>query len=121
MLKHLITSLTNRWLKAAPSEGYKTIVYPSLGQTMLIHDSLDFGPIASTEELTQYTELWDEDEMPTLQTEAIEWHHAEITFESPCCDINPSSGLPMLDSVLDVSGNVFGMSSFDNDFGTDFL
>ncbi|MBT8763101.1 hypothetical protein KFV02_04060 [Desulfohalobiaceae bacterium Ax17] len=32
------------------------------------------------------------------------------------CDINPATGLPMMDSCFDIAGNVFGTNSDDDMF-----
>ncbi|WP_457570844.1 hypothetical protein [Desulfovulcanus sp.] len=35
-------------------------------------------------------------------------------------DINPATGLPMMDSCFDIAGNVFGTSSDDDMFSSSF-
>lgn len=41
-------------------------------------------------------------------------------FDDGNSSVNPASGLPMIDSCIDVGGNVFGCASFDT-FGSGSL
>lgn len=100
MLKTLIAKLAKTLFHPQYNPGYQTRVYPRLGEMIIVHDTLDFGPIATADELKPINDIW-------LSDEAF----AFDSFPS----INPANGLQMMDGLLDIAGNVYGM----NDCGTD--
>lgn len=119
MFQSLITKLIKSLSPTKPSQGYQTRIEPKLGQILVIHDTLDFGPLATFEELSQLEEFWRIEELPDIQSESIDWHGSEFTFEPICFDVNPASGLPMLNGQIDIAGNVFGTSNHDIALGPD--
>ncbi|HZX18533.1 MAG TPA: hypothetical protein VFF22_16905 [Pseudomonas sp.] len=64
MLNTLIAKLTTSLLRPKFNPGYQTRVYPRLGEMVIVHDSLDFGPIATADELKPIDDFWLNDEMP---------------------------------------------------------
>lgn len=116
MLKTLIAKLTKSLLRPKFNPGYQTRVYPRLGEMIIVHDSLDFGPIAKADELKQIDDFWLSDEMP--DTCLLTHNYCEDVFTDSLPGINPASGLPMMDGLLDIAGNLYGMCDFD--IGTDF-
>lgn len=101
MLKTLIAKLAKSLFRPKYNPGYQTRVYPRLGEMIIIHDSLDFGPIATADELKPIDDFWLSDEMP--DTGLLTHNDCEdvFTFDS-LPGINPASGLPMMDGLLDV-------------------
>ncbi len=117
MLKTLIAKLAKSLLRPKFNPGYQTRVYPRLGEMIIVHDSLDFGPIATADELKPINDFWLSDEMP--DTALLTHNDCEDVFTVDLLPgINPASGLPMMDGLLDVAGNIYGMRDFDG--GSDF-
>ena len=117
MLKTLIAKLAKSLFRQKYNPGYQTRVYPRLGEMIIVHDSLDFGPIATVDELKPIKDFWLSDEMPDTGLFTHNDCEDVFTFDS-LPGINPASGLPMMDGLLDVAGNLYGMSDFD--CGSDF-
>lgn len=125
MLNTLIAKLTKSLLRPKFNPGYQTRVYPRLGEMLIVHDSLDFGPIATADELKPIEDFWLSDEMPITGLPNHNYREDVFAFDS-LPGINPASGLPMMDRLLDVAGNLYGMSDFHcerdfthTSFGTD--
>jgi hypothetical protein len=92
---------------------------------VIVHDSLDFGPIATADELKPIDDFWLSDEMPITGLLIHNYCEDVFAFDS-LPGINPASGLPMMDGLLDVAGNLYGMSDVHcesdfthTSFGTD--
>lgn len=112
MLNTLIAKLAKSLFRPKYNPGYQTRVYPRLGEMIIVHDSLDFGPIATADELKPIDDFWLSDEMP--DTGLLTHNDCENVFTIDSLPgINPASGLPMIDGLLDVAGNLYGMSDFD--------
>lgn len=113
---------------SASDDGYSTLVYPTRGQAVLIHDGLGIAdeypwnhrlinpPNSSSGEINDDgrrnlnelgddvfwgTGIWEDDSCWDYETEGS--------------GINPASGLPMVGGV-DVAGNLYGCGSFFSDF-----
>ena len=93
----------------SPSNGYKTIIYPNPGQPIVIYDSLYHGQIASEQQLSEISKLWEVEEevFEDLNTANLRYLAPELGF--PTLEVNPCTGLPMLNDAIDVAGNVYGM------------
>jgi len=128
-----------------PKPVYTTIIYPSQGKPVVVHDGLSIRH----ERQWQLAESLLEEEVPsfsvsslhnepTNQTEPVELFQAE-SFSSDLFAssfhpidtmwVNPANGMPMMDTSFDVMGNAYGMdmmsdiASFDHamsDFGSSF-
>lgn len=128
-----------------PKPVYTTIIYPSLGKPVVVHDGLSIRH----ERRWQMADFLLEEDVPsfsfsslhnapTSQTEPVELFQAE-SFSSDLLAssfqpmdtmwVNPANGMPMMDSCLDVMGNAYGtdmmsdIASFDHamsDFGSSF-
>ena len=120
MLKTLITKLAKTLFRPRLNPGYQTRVYPKLGEMAVIHDTLDFGPIATASELQQIKDIWISNELPDIGALSGSWFDEAIAFDA-FPTINPGSGLPMTDGILDVAGNVYGMSDCGTDFHSDMI
>jgi hypothetical protein len=114
MLKTLITKLAKTLFRPKYNPGYQTRVYPRLGEMIIVHDTLDFGPTAMADELLPTYDFWLSDETPDTDLLAHSYHEDTFTLDSSP-DINPASGLPMMDALFDVAGNVYGMNSCEID------
>lgn len=107
MLKSLIAKVANSLLQPAPRLSYQTRVYPTIGEVIVVHDSLDFGSHSTDEQLNRMVEFWEHDK-------ALDISLAPMAFPTPqlwnCSsfDINPANGLPMMCDTQDFMGNPFG-------------
>lgn len=128
-----------------PKPVYTTIIYPSQGKPVVVHDGLS----VRHERRWQMADSLLEDEVPSFslsslhddpssQTEPVELFQAErfssdlfaSNFEPmDTMWVNPANGMPMMDGCFDVMGNPYGMdmmsdiASFDHamsDFGSSF-
>ena len=117
MLNTLIAKLTKSLLRPKFNPGYQTWVYPRLGEMVIVHDSLDFGPIATADELKLIDDFWLSNEMPITGLLTHNYCEDVFAFDS-LPGINPASELPMMDGLLDVAGNLYRMSHFhcESDF-----
>lgn len=119
MLKTLIAKLSKSLFRPKYNPGYQTRAYPRLGEMIIIHDSLDFGPIATADEPKPIDDCWLSYDVPDTCCMADSLcDDAFATDSSP--GVNPASGLPMMDGFMDVAGNMYGMNNFEID-GTDTL
>ena len=114
MLKTLIAKLAKTLFRPQYNPGYQTRVYPRLGEMIIVHDTLDFGPIATANELKPIDDFWLSDEVPDTSLLADSLCDETFAFDSLPV-INPASGLPMMDGILDVAGNIYGMSNCEID------
>lgn len=73
MLKHLLATLLKSLLRPRFNPGYQTRIYPTRGEVIVLHDSLDFGLIATDDQLERIAEFWKGDE------------NAEFLPASTCC------------------------------------
>jgi len=139
-----IAQLLTHFYKPA-STAYTTIIYPSQGKAVVVHDGLGIRH----ERRWQMADSLLEDEVPSFsfsslhddpscQTEPVELFQAErfssdlfaSNFEPmDTMWVNPANGMPMMDGCFDVMGNPYGMdmmsdiASFDHamsDFGSSF-
>lgn len=114
MLKTLIAKLAKNLFRPQYNPGYQTRIYPRLGEMIIVHDTLDFGPIAMADELLPTYDFWLSDETAGTDLLANSYHENSCTLDSSP-DINPASGLPMMDTLLDVAGNLYGINSGETD------
>ncbi|MEX6504423.1 hypothetical protein [Pseudomonas zhanjiangensis] len=120
-MKNLISKLASRFFSTKSSNGYKTIIYPKPGHALVIHDMLDFFPLVANEHLDLLAEFWSIEEIPETHSELIEWPTQNLSFECSSPDINPATGFPMLNDVIDVAGNTFDIASLDNTLGSGII
>ncbi len=109
MMKFLLTKLANNLFRPKHNPGYQTRVYPTLGEMVIIHDTLDSGSTATVRKMQQINDIGLNDEEPESFTSCDHWRAEEIELYSPS-DINPANGLPMINGVIDVAGNPYGMN-----------
>jgi len=114
---------------------YTTIIYPSLGKPVVVHDGLSIRH----ERRWQMADSLLEDEVPsfsfsslhndpTSQTEPVELFQAE-SFSSDLLAssfqpmdtmwVNPASGMSMMDGCLDVMGNAYGTDMMSDSMSFD--
>lgn len=62
MLKHLFATLLKNLLRPRFNPGYQTRIYPTLGEVIVLHDTLDFGLIATDDQLERMAAFWKGDE-----------------------------------------------------------
>lgn len=119
------------------STAYTTIIYPSQGKAVVVHDGLGIrherpwyqvpslyenGDTGTTfDRLRQAHTDWADsfDPVQPIQTEEI-----SSIFSSPfepmeTCWVNPANGMPMLDSCFDVMGNAFGTDMLSDSLSFD--
>ncbi len=112
MLKNLIARFAKSFLQPTPRLGYQTRIYPTIGEMIVVHDSLDFGSLATDEQLNRAAQFWERDE-------ELNFPQAPMSFVTQglgnCStfDVNPGSGIPMMCGTLDAMGNPFGWSDTD--------
>lgn len=118
IVNNLITAV--RSAQSRPAAVYTTIIYPTRGQAVIVHD--DLGVAAER--------FWYEDArvMSTaslLNTAACNTVEDDLTSSESIAmtdfagesmgmgfyAINPVTGLPMVDGIIDVMGNPMGMDS----------
>ncbi|UVE19609.1 hypothetical protein NVV93_09660 [Pseudomonas sp. LS44] len=109
MLKSLITALAKSLRRPAPSLGYQTRIYPSLGEMIVVYDSLDFGSLATDDQLSRMAAYWKIDE-PFDTPIGSPNCSAPLLGDCSGFEINPGSGIPMICNSLDAMGNPFGWS-----------
>ncbi|UUY07341.1 hypothetical protein LRS11_16130 [Pseudomonas sp. J452] len=73
MLKHLFATLFKSPLRPRFNPGYQTKIYPTLGEVIILHDSLDFGLTATDDQLNRITEFWKGDEDADILLAATCW------------------------------------------------
>lgn len=62
MLKHLFATFLKSLLHPEFNPGYQTRIYPTLGEVIVLHDSLDFGLTATDDQLEPMADFWKGDE-----------------------------------------------------------
>lgn len=109
---------------------YTTVVYPSQGKAVVLHDGLNIcsermwyqHPDSLTgkeEESSHPLEHYIEDKSAELE-HPIQTRGDTCSLQSCFMDqmdngwVNPANGLPMLDSCVDVMGNIYGMDSMSD-------
>ncbi len=120
MMKFLLTKLANNLFRPKHNPGYQTRVYPTLGEMVIIHDTLDSGSTATASKMQQINDIGLNDEEPEFFTPCDHWRAEEIELYSPS-DINPANGLPMINGVIDVAGNPYGMNDWGDIFNAGFI
>jgi hypothetical protein len=120
MLKALIAKLSKTLLRPKHNLGYKTVIYPSFGEPLSIHDTLDFGPAVTFSETEHFKEFWRDDESNEAIQPAQDWPEHDMESEQ-LIHINPTSGLIMMDDCMDIAGNLYGTSEIDTDFLSDWI
>jgi len=106
MLKKLITRIAKSLFRSAPSIGYQTRVYPTIGEVIVVHDSLDFSSLATGEQLSRMSAFWQGDEFDNLS--ATRSCSTAVLRQCSTFDINPANGIPMMCDTLDVMGIPLG-------------
>lgn len=120
-MKKFISRLINLLFSRKPTNGYKTIVYPTQGCLLVIHDTLDFSPLATSGLLDDLAEFWIIEETHSIQSEPTDQHAQYLLLESANFDINPATGLPMPDGAVDVAGNAFGTANLNDVLDSNFI
>lgn len=120
MLKSLLTKLTNNLFHSKHNPGYQTRVYPTLGEMVVIHDTLDFGPTATVSQIQRIKDIWLNDEEPEIFRPCDDWRAEDFELDS-LPTINPANGLLMINGVIDVAGNLYGMNDHDDTFNSGLI
>jgi hypothetical protein len=108
-LRLLLSKFITMPSKESSSHGYKTIIYPKPGQPIVIFDSLYYGQVASEQQLNELSEFWKVDELVFEDLNTVDFRNPDLEISFRTVEINPFTGLPMLNDVIDVAGNVYGM------------
>ncbi|MHB0819524.1 hypothetical protein ACYCFK_14710 [Stutzerimonas stutzeri] len=129
-----IAQLLTLFCKPA-STAYTTIIYPSQGKAVVVHDGLGIR-----HERPWYQVPWlDEDTSETFDSllhahtnwadsfdpvQPIQTEKISSIFSSPfepmeTCGVNPANGMPMLDGCFDVMGNAFGTDMLSDSLSFD--
>lgn len=111
MIKSLLMKLIRNLFGASPRSGNQRRIEPTIGRAIVFDDTEDYWPLTTADDLTQM--------QPQLDSSA--WYDHDSSFDFAHLQINPASGLPMVDDVMDVAGNVYGMDSASIDFSTDWI
>ena len=103
-----------------PAAVYTTVIYPTRGQAVIVHDDLGVAAerswyedarVMSTASLLNTAAFYTvEDDLTSSESIAM----ADCAGESMGMEfdaINPATGLPMVDGLIDVMGNPMGMDS----------
>lgn len=69
MLKALIAKLSKNLFRKKYNPGFKTRIYPTLGESILIHDTLDFSPTSKSKNNEYSKELWLDDKTDDIFTQ----------------------------------------------------
>lgn len=120
MLKSLLIKLANKLFHSKHNPGYQTRVYPTLGEMVVIHDTLDFGPTATASQTQQIKDIWLNDEESEIFRPCDDWH-AEYFELDLLPTINPANGLPMINGIIDAAGNLYGMNDHGDTFNSGFI
>lgn len=81
MLKTLLSSAKNL-LCPTHNPGYQTKVYLTVGKPIMLHDSLDFGSLATAKEIELLTKFWQIEETPDANLSALDWQEPAHSFGS---------------------------------------
>ncbi|MBD3876021.1 hypothetical protein IEG05_12355 [Pseudomonas kunmingensis] len=108
-LRLLLSKIITMLSKESPNLGYKTIIYPNPGQPIVIYDSLYHGQVASEQQLSEISKLWEVDKEFFDDMNTADLRYLAPEFGFPTLEVNPCTGLPMLNDAIDVAGNVYGM------------
>ncbi|GLK88740.1 hypothetical protein [Pseudomonas turukhanskensis] len=80
---------------------------------IVVHDSLDFGPLATDDQLSRMASLWEPDEPFDIPLLPMSCTTAGLGNYSSF-DINPANGIPLMCDTLDSLGNPIGWSDTDS-------
>lgn len=118
IVNNLITAV--RSALSRPAAVYTTVIYPTRGQAVIVHDDLGVAAerswyedarVMSTASLLNTAAFYTvEDDLTSSKSIAM----ADCAGESMGMGlyaINPATGLPMVDGLIDVMGNPMGMYS----------
>ena len=120
MLKSLFTKLAKYIFLPKHNPGYQTRAYPTLGEMVIIHDTLDSGSTATASQMKRINDIWLNDEQTEIFTPCDEWRSEDVELYSTPT-INPANGLPMIDGVIDVAGNPYGLNDCCDVFNAGFI
>ncbi|HBO6052690.1 hypothetical protein N0036_08590 [Pseudomonas aeruginosa] len=117
MYNSLLLKLIRCLFGTSPSNSYQHRIEPTIGQAYVFPDTEDFLPVVTADDTT-----WTVDDLVHTQPQLAitEWSGQDCSFGHDHLEINPASGLPMLDSVIDVAGNVYGTDSMSIDLSSDW-
>ena len=132
-----LAQLLSLFLKSANS-AYTTIIYPSQGKAVLVHDGLGIRherpwyridslidenmdtSMAFDSILHEHTGRADSfDPVHPIQTEEISSIFSSHFEPMATSWVNPANGMPMLDSCFDVMGNAFGTDMLSDSLSFD--
>ncbi|VVP41511.1 hypothetical protein PS850_04928 [Pseudomonas fluorescens] len=118
ILNNLITAV--RSALSQPAAVYTTVIYPTRGQAVIVHDDLGVAAerswyedarVMSTASLLNTAAFYTvEDDLMNSESIAM----ADCAGDSMgigLYSINPATGLPMIDGLIDVMGNLMGMDA----------
>ncbi len=131
-----IAQLLSLFCKPA-STAYTTIIYPSQGKAVVVHDGLGIR-----HERPWYQVPWLDEDLDTSETfdsllhahttwtdsfdpiQPIQAEEISSFFSAPfepieTCWVNPANGMPMLDNCFDVMGNAFGTDMMSDSLSFD--
>lgn len=106
MLKPLTLMLIRNIFRLEPKTRYRARVSPALGESVAAHEGMDTGLFATRDKTKNFTEQWRDDEAPTAYPHLEHCSVQELSL-SASDEINPASGLPMMDGIYDIAGNTF--------------
>lgn len=81
MLKTLFSS-AKKLLCPSHNPGYQTKIYLTVGKPLVLHDSLDFGPLATAKEIEHLTKFWQIEETTDADLTALNQRGPALSFES---------------------------------------
>lgn len=118
MIKSLLIKLIRNLFGASPRSGYQRRIEPTIGRAIVFDDTEDYWPLGTADDA-----IWTTDDLPQMQSQldSSAWDGHDSSFDFAHLQINPASGLPMVDDVTDVAGNVYGMDFTSTDFSTDWI
>ncbi len=105
MLTKQIIKLTKSFFRPKFNPGFQTRIYPTLGESIVLHDTLDFGPLATADEIGRIAKFWQGEETLDTSLTAHCRRTQGLTFDS-FCDRYSATDLPMMDSFMDTDMDV---------------
>lgn len=118
IVNNLITAVWSALSR--PAAVYTTVIYPTRGQAVIVHDDLGVAAERSWYEDARVMSTASLPNTAAFYTVQVHLTSIESIAMADCAGesmgmeldaINPATGLPMVDGIIDVMGNPMGMDS----------
>lgn len=121
MIRAILILLANLLPKPTYRNRNVTIIYPHGGRIWEFNHPIYETTTSMDDELGYQNEIWIDDEIALSRTSTSfehEWHNPDewgLSFP----DMNPATGLPMMDDCFDITGSPYGFDNTSDFFSAD--